>query len=96
MYSVTERENMAFDAYTYQRNKLRVIMFLGAYRDCKHLPRQGQVRKMVHMLRKWDPYKKMTAATFKPRCGRSRLSAFNTQELYELMVDVYNYKKGKH
>ena len=78
---------MSFDAYTYQRNKLRVIMFLGAYRDCKHLSRQIQVHKMMQMLRKWDPYKKMTTRTFKPRNTRSRLGAFNTQELYELMVE---------
>ena len=84
---------MPFDAYTYQRNKLRVIMFLGAYRDCKHLSRQIQVHKMMQMLRKWDPYKKMTTRTFKPRSTRSRLGAFNTQELYELMVEVYIKKK---
>ena len=84
---------MPFDAYTYKRNKLRVIMFLGAYRNCKHLPRQNQVHKMMQMLRKWDWYQKMTARTFKPRNTRSRLGAFNTQELYELMVEVYIKKK---
>ena len=86
---------MPFDAYTYQRNKLRVIMFQGELKKIKHYPRQQQIRRMSRMLWEWDPYKKMTAATFKPRCSRSRLSTFNTQELYELMVDVYNYKKGK-
>ena len=86
---------MPFDAYTYQRNKLRVIMFQGEYKKIKHYPRQQQIRRMIRMLWEWDPYKKMTAATFKPRCGRSRLSTFNTQELYELMVEVYNKKKGK-
>ena len=84
---------MPFDSYTYQRNKLRVIMFKGEYDKIKNLPRHMQVRRMSKMLWQWDPYKKMTARTFKPRCSRSRLSIFNTQELYELMVEVYNSKK---
>ena len=82
-----------FDAYTYQRNKLRVIMFQGEYKKIKHYPRQQQVRRMIRMLWEWDPYKKMTTRTFKPRSTRSRLGAFNTQELYELMVEVYIKKK---
>lgn len=85
-----------FDAYTYKRNKLRVIMFQGEYDKIKDYPRHQQVRRMSRMLWEWDPYKKMTAHTFKPRCSRSLLSTFNTQELYELMVEVYNKKKGKH
>ena len=84
---------MPFDAYTYKRNKLRVIMFDGEYEKIKHLSRQVQIRKMKNMLWQWDPYKKMTARTFKPRSTRSLLSVFNNQELYELMVEVYNSKK---
>ena len=68
-------------------------MFDGEYEKIKHLSRQVQIRKMKNMLWQWDPYKKMTARTFKPRSNRSLLSVFNNQELYELMVEVYNSKK---
>lgn len=68
-------------------------MFQGEYKKIKHYPRQQQVRRMIRMLWEWDPYKKMTTRTFKPRSTRSRLGAFNTQELYELMVEVYIKKR---